>query len=115
MSFRANDDVRILIVSQKRGHLLDAATDLAIEQNLTIGGNIPAQKDVAVSHPHGKGQAVDEVEVKSVKKKLKDKAFARAVSREDIRNGAEELGIPLDEHIEFCILAMRENKEALGL
>lgn len=60
-------------------------------------------------------KTVDEVEVKSVKKKLKDKAFARAVSREDIRNGAEELGIPLDEHIEFCILAMRENKEALGL
>jgi putative nucleotidyltransferase with HDIG domain len=60
-------------------------------------------------------KTVDEVEVKSVKKKLKDKAFARAVSREDIINGAEELGIPLDEHIETCILAMRENKEALGL
>lgn len=60
-------------------------------------------------------KTVVEVEVKSVKKKLKDKAFARAVSREDIRSGAEELGIPLDEHIEFCILAMRENKEVLGL
>ena len=60
-------------------------------------------------------KTVDEVEVKSVKKKLKDKAFARAVSREDIINGAEELGIPLDEHIETCILAMRENKEVLGL
>jgi putative nucleotidyltransferase with HDIG domain len=60
-------------------------------------------------------KTVDEVEVKSVKKKLKDKAFARAVSREDIRNGAEDLGVPLEEHIEFCILAMRNNKEALGL
>jgi len=60
-------------------------------------------------------KTVDEVEVKSVKKKLKDKAFARTVSREDIFSGAEELGIPLDEHIEFCILAMRENKEVLGL
>lgn len=60
-------------------------------------------------------KTVDEVEVKSVKKKLKDKAFARAVSREDIRNGAEELGIPIEEHIEFCIMAMRKNKEALGL
>ena len=60
-------------------------------------------------------KTVDEVEVKSVKKKLKDKAFARAVSREDIINGAEELGIPLDEHIQNCIMAMRENKEALGL
>jgi putative nucleotidyltransferase with HDIG domain len=60
-------------------------------------------------------KTVDEVEVTSVKKKLKDKAFARAVSREDIRNGAEDLGIPLEEHIEFCIGAMRNNKEALGL
>lgn len=60
-------------------------------------------------------KTVDEVEVKSVKKKLKDKAFARTVSREDIISGAEELGISLDEHIGFCILAMRENKEELGL
>ena len=60
-------------------------------------------------------KTVDEVEVKSVKKKLKDKAFARAVSREDIKKGAEELGIPIEEHIEFCIMAMRKNKEALGL
>jgi putative nucleotidyltransferase with HDIG domain len=60
-------------------------------------------------------KTVDEVEVKSVKKKLKDKAFARAVSRGDINNGAEDLGVPLEEHIEFCILAMRNNKDALGL
>ena len=60
-------------------------------------------------------KTVEEVEVKSVKKKLKDKAFARAVSREDIRHGAEELGVPIEEHIEFCIMAMRKNKEALGL
>ncbi len=60
-------------------------------------------------------KTVDEVEVKSVKKKLKDKAFARSVSREDILNGAEELGVPLDEHIQFCIGAMRANKEELGL
>lgn len=60
-------------------------------------------------------KTVDEVEVKSVKKKLKDKAFAKSVSREDIKNGAEELGIPLEEHIDFCIKAMRENKTELGL
>jgi putative nucleotidyltransferase with HDIG domain len=60
-------------------------------------------------------KTVDEVQVKSVKKKLKDKAFARAVSREDILKGAEELGIPIEEHIEFCILALRSNKENLGL
>ncbi len=58
---------------------------------------------------------VDEVELKSVKKKLKDKAFAKSVSREDIINGAEELGIPLDEHIQFCIDAMKSNREELGL
>lgn len=60
-------------------------------------------------------KSIDEVEVKSVKKKLKDKAFARAVSREDIIKGAEEFGVDLDEHIAFCIEAMKQNKELLGL
>lgn len=60
-------------------------------------------------------KSIEEVEVKSVKKKMKDKAFARAVSREDIINGAAELGVDLDEHIKFCIDAMRNNKEVLGL
>ncbi|HSP88882.1 MAG TPA: HDIG domain-containing protein [Ignavibacteriaceae bacterium] len=60
-------------------------------------------------------KSIEEVEVKSVKKKLKDKAFARTVSRKDIINGAEELKIPLDEHIEFCINAMKDNKSELGL
>ena len=60
-------------------------------------------------------KSIDEVEVKSVKKKMKDKAFARSVSREDIIKGAEELGVPLDEHIMFCIAAMKKNKELLGL
>lgn len=60
-------------------------------------------------------KTIDEVAVKSVKKKMKDKAFARNVNREDIIKGAEELGISLDEHISFCIDAMREKKEVLGL
>ncbi len=60
-------------------------------------------------------KSIDEVEVKSVKKKLKDKAFARAVNREDILKGAEELGVDLDSHIEFCIEAMKQNKELLRL
>ena len=60
-------------------------------------------------------KSIEEVEVKSVKKKLKDKAFARAVNREDIIKGSEELGIPLDDHINFCINAMKKNKELLGL
>jgi len=60
-------------------------------------------------------RSVDEVEVKSVIKKMKDKAFAKNVSREDIKKGAEELGISLEEHIGFCIEAMRRNKSILGL
>lgn len=58
---------------------------------------------------------LSEVEVRSVKKKLKDKAFARQVSREDIRRGAEELGVELDEHIDFVIRAMQGISEQLGL
>ena len=61
------------------------------------------------------GKSIDEVEVNSVKKKMKDKAFAKNVSREDIIEGAELLKIPLEEHIQFCINAMRENKTVLGL
>ncbi|HVO74440.1 MAG TPA: HDIG domain-containing protein [Ignavibacteriaceae bacterium] len=60
-------------------------------------------------------KSIAEVEVKSVRKKLKDKAFARSVSREDIYKGAEEIGIPLDEHIEFCVKTMTEKKDELGL
>ncbi len=60
-------------------------------------------------------KAVADVQVSSVKKKMKDKAFAAAVRREDLTKGAEELGISLDEHIAFVIQAMTENAEALGL
>jgi putative nucleotidyltransferase with HDIG domain len=55
------------------------------------------------------------LEAKSVRKRMKDKAFARAVSREDITKGAEELGVPLDEHIAFCIEAIRGIADQLGL
>lgn len=58
---------------------------------------------------------IADVEAASVKKKLKDKAFARGVSREDVHKGAEELGIPLDEHIATCIDAMRGIANELGL
>ncbi len=60
-------------------------------------------------------KSIFEVEAPSVKKKMKDKAFARSVSREDITNGAAELGVSLDEHITVCIQAMQESAEALGL
>ncbi len=61
------------------------------------------------------GRSIGEVETASVKRKLKDKAFARQVNRDDIRNGAEELGVPLDDHIAFCIEAMKERAQELGL
>jgi putative nucleotidyltransferase with HDIG domain len=60
-------------------------------------------------------KSIHEVEAPSVKKKLKDKAFARGVSREDVYKGAEELGVPLDDHIASCIEAMRAVAPALGL
>jgi putative nucleotidyltransferase with HDIG domain len=60
-------------------------------------------------------KSILDLEVDSVKKRMKDKAFARGVSRDDVRKGAEELGIPLEEHISFCIKAMRENADALNL
>lgn len=61
------------------------------------------------------GKSIFEVEVASVKKKLKDKAFARNVNRDDITMGAAELGIPLEEHIAFCIEAMKAKAPQLGL
>ncbi|MBL8232023.1 MAG: HDIG domain-containing protein [Bryobacterales bacterium] len=60
-------------------------------------------------------RSIHEVETASVRKKMKDKAFARAVSRDDIVNGALELGVDLDQHIAFCIQAMQQNAAALGL
>ena len=62
--------------------------------------------------PH---RSVFEVDVASVKKKMKDKAFARSVNRQEIVDGAQELGIPLDEHIDFCVKAMQARAEELGL
>jgi putative nucleotidyltransferase with HDIG domain len=60
-------------------------------------------------------RSIHEVDLASVRKKLKDKAFARSVSRDDIVNGAAELGVELDRHIEFAISAMRARAEELGL
>ena len=60
-------------------------------------------------------RSVHEVDAKSVRKKMKDKAFARGVNREDVVNGAQELGVDLDEHIQFVIDAMRREAAAIGL
>jgi putative nucleotidyltransferase with HDIG domain len=61
------------------------------------------------------GRSIHEVELKSVRKKMKDKAFARNVNRDDIVTGAAEMGVDLDEHIDFCIHAMQAKAEELGL
>jgi predicted hydrolase (HD superfamily) len=61
------------------------------------------------------GKSLAEVDAKSVRKKMKDKAFARSVNRDDIINGAQELGVDLEQHIAFCIEAMRPAAAELGL
>jgi putative nucleotidyltransferase with HDIG domain len=60
-------------------------------------------------------KSLDEVEAKSVRKKMKDKAFARSVNRDDIVNGAADMGLDLEEHIAFCIAAMKAIAPELGL
>jgi putative nucleotidyltransferase with HDIG domain len=60
-------------------------------------------------------RSLQDLEVASVKKKLKDKAFARGVSRDDVIRGAEELGVPLDDHITFVLNALRPHEKTLGL
>jgi predicted hydrolase (HD superfamily) len=61
------------------------------------------------------GKSLAEVDAKSVRKRMKDKAFARKVNRDDIVNGAAALGVDLDEHISFCIEAMKEIATEVGL
>jgi len=61
------------------------------------------------------GKSIIGMETRSVRKKLKDKAFARSVKREDIYHGADQLGVDLDEHITFCILALQQKAAVLGL
>jgi len=60
-------------------------------------------------------RSLSDLEVSSVKKKLKDKAFARGVSRDDIRRGADEIGVPLEAHISFLLTALRPHEHLLGL
>jgi len=67
---------------------------------------------VALNKP---GKSLAEVDAKSVRKRMKDKAFARKVNRDDIINGAAALGVDLDEHIAFCIEALKGIADKLGL
>jgi len=88
-----------------RTHLMDKAL-YAVDE---LTGFIVA---VALVRPN---KSITDLEVRSVRKKMKDKAFARAVNREDIVRGAEELGVDLDEHIGFVIKAMQGIARELGL
>ena len=60
-------------------------------------------------------KSLHEVDARSVRKKMKDKAFARGVNRDDVVQGAQELGVELDEHIQFVVDAMRASADSLGL
>ncbi len=88
----------------ERVHLMDKAL-FAVDE---LTGLITA---ASLVRPSG----ITDLAAKSVRKRMKDKAFARAVSREDITKGAEELGVELSEHINFVVEAMRGIAEELGL
>ena len=70
---------------------------------------------IPCSHLIRPSKSLADVEVSSVKKKLRDKAFARGVSREDVELGVQELGVPLDEHIAFVLQALRPVERTFGL
>ena len=105
------EDVRRAILSHANysGVARESALEKALFACDELAGFVTA---ISLVKP---GRSVHEVDTKSVRKKMKDKAFARSVSREDIVNGAAEMGVDLDEHIAFCIKAMQARAKELGL
>ncbi len=105
------EDVRRAIMSH--AEYTGVSRDSLLEKTLfacdELAGFITA---VALVKP---GKSLAEVDAKSVRKKMKDKAFARSVSRDDIINGAQQLGVELDEHIAFCIEALKPVARELEL
>jgi putative nucleotidyltransferase with HDIG domain len=105
------DDIRRAIMSH--ADYTGVSRDSLLEKTLfacdELAGFITA---VALVKP---SKSLAEVDAKSVRKKMKDKAFARSVSRDDIINGAAGLGVDLEEHIAFCIEAMKAKSAELGL
>ena len=105
------DDIRRAIMSH--AEYTGVSRDSQMEKTLfacdELAGFITA---VALVKP---SRSLNEVDVKSVRKRLKDKAFARSVNRNDIINGAQQMGVDLDEHIAFCIEAMKKVAPQLGL
>src|SRR6266702_3186767 len=106
-----SDEIRRAIMSHAdySGVTRDSPMEKALFACDELAGFITA---VALIKP---GKSLDEVDAKSVRKKMKDKAFARSVNREDIVQGAADLGVDLEEHIAFCIEAMKGVAQALGL
>jgi putative nucleotidyltransferase with HDIG domain len=106
-----SDEIRRAIMSHAEytGVTRDTPMEKALFACDELAGFITA---VALVKP---SKSLAEVEVKSVRKKMKDKAFARSVNRDDIVNGARDLGVDLDEHISFCIEALKVISKQLGL
>src|SRR3982751_1611020 len=106
-----SDEMRRAIMSHAEysGVTRDSPMEKALFACDELAGFITA---VALIKP---GKSLAEVDVKSVRKRMKDKAFARKVNRDDIMNGAKDLGVDLDEHIAFCIEALKPIAEQLGL
>lgn len=105
------DDIRRAILSHANysGVTRESEMEKALFACDELAGFITA---TALVKPN---KSLAEVDAKSVRKRMKDKAFARSVSREDIINGAADLGVDLDQHITFCIEAMRSVASELGL
>jgi putative nucleotidyltransferase with HDIG domain len=105
------EDIRRAVMSHAdyTGVSRDSMMEKALFACDELAGFITA---VALVKP---SKSLAEVEPKSVRKKMKDKAFARSVNREDITQGAAELGVALDEHIAFCIEALKPVAAELGL
>jgi len=106
-----SDEIRRAIMSHAEysGVTRDTPMEKALFACDELAGFITA---VALIKP---SKSLAEVDVKSVRKRMKDKAFARKVNRDDIINGAKDLGVDLDEHIAFCIEAMKPVAKELGL
>jgi len=106
-----SDEIRRAIMSHAEysGVSRDTVMEKALFACDELAGFITA---VALIKP---GKSLAEVDVKSVRKRMKDKAFARKVNRDDIINGAKDLGVDLDEHIAFCIEALTPVAKELGL
>jgi putative nucleotidyltransferase with HDIG domain len=106
-----SDEIRRAIMSH--AEYSGVTRDTPMEKTLfacdELAGFITA---VALVKP---GKSLAEVDARSVRKKMKDKAFARSVKREDIVNGAADLGVDLEQHIAFCIEALKRIADQLGL